>query len=174
MAKTGNGHTELEQDLVPQRSFLRKAMRLIPGVGFIDYISSGDAYTDLRSNKIKSNNILFAHLTGAILAGTYLALSWGFDSLNPTKWSEPIRRNRQTLQQQQVKNQRAYDDLYNQLFGTNGLADVDGDGRVSYTEKMDYFDRTGCLQYGVGPVQITRKPRTNDLQKAIDSYRTEK
>ena len=78
---------------------------------------------------------------------------------NPMKQSEAFTQQRQ---ERQLEERQNYEQNWNKLFGIDGIADVNRDGRVDPKEYADAMRRTGFPQ-----------PGSNDLEKAIASYEAE-
>jgi hypothetical protein len=158
-----------ETQIQPRRSLLRRMARLIPFFGFYDYVSSGDYTNENKTSQNKANIKAGLHISNVaispLLAIGYFAISTALREYNPLKWREANR--------EQQEHQRVYSDLSNQLFGENGLADVDKDGVVSFNERIDTLTRAGCINHDVENISI-RQATTSDLQRAVDSYKGEK
>jgi len=142
----------------PKRSFLRKTMRGIPLVGLVDYVVSGDAG---RDGRMGMNIRLVKHLANSVVTPVVLTLLYLTANYDGPTISDAHAAMEQKYRKQQTNSQRVYDDLCDQLFGTNGLADVNTNGVVEPRELLDAFSRCGML----------RLPSESDLRRGIDSYK---
>lgn len=75
--------------------------------------------------------------------------------------------------EERLRGLETYCILYGQVFGNNGLADVNADGRISFIEKVDAYERANSLSHWSGHISF-HEPSIEGLKKAIESYESER
>ena len=60
--------------------------------------------------------------------------------------------------------------LYNKIFGDNGYADLNHNGKISLVEKIDAYQRMGFNEDELLEERPFPKPNVNQLEKAVQSY----
>ncbi len=149
-------------------------VKWVPPINLLRYMSNGQI-EDRRNGKSDGSIILkgFGHLAYTMVTGCALAL-WGMGvyetgEVNPVTQRQVILQRIEDAEQEQRDYQRELSNLNDKLFGVDGLADTNHDGKVNVVERAEAYRRMGLEEQ----VQF---PNTNkdDLEKAVRSYEPSK
>jgi len=114
----------------------------------------------------------------ALVAPAVLLGSWSIKGVRTGEWNlrTQIQSNIQKNDKIEVEEKRKRA-LYHDVFGKGGLADVDGNGELSYHEMRVACNRAGLKSRGTGALgqaRIYYSASVENLEKAVESYEAEK
>lgn len=143
-----------------------KILNKLPIISMVDYECEGskkDRKRGLSENMILAKKVGHLAYTGGII----LALTvYGINAYITGEFR--LSKQRKVVEQMHLtseQNKKIYNGLENKLFGERGLADLDNNGKISASEKVNAYERRG-----VNPTIYFSGVDATKLKKAIQSY----
>ena len=143
--------------------------KYLPICSYMNYVFERSKEGNADNQNLGEVGHLFYALVFTALASAYWSIGVGTKEWNPIKQPGAlIQKKTESVQKSEAEKSR-YNELMNQMFlGENPLADVDGDGLVSISERFEATRRMGLE----GEVEFPR-PSINALNIGVESYRSE-
>jgi len=169
-----------------EEGIFKRILKSLPGVSLVNLM-----HMNFKGDKDPKILEVLGHTFYAALSFAGIALyslnTIESGELNPFKQNQAIVEQRiqrdnesQRREGARVFQSREYwkkhEELWNELFSPNGLANKNGDRVIDLSEKVDAWQRMGLIKPGEPVIEGDYKfpvPSVEDLERATESYRGE-
>ncbi len=145
-------------------------IKWVPPINILTY-GGNEMYDDRKKGKSEMSIFLksFAHLGYAMIGSGALFL-WGAGAyltgeINPNKAAQVLQHKREQVELEKRDYQVQLNNFNDRVFGVNGLADINKDGKVDFNERAEAYRRMGLEEQVLFP-----NANKDDLEKAVRSY----
>lgn len=140
------------------KNIAKKVVSVLPvGSGMMYELDRSNKSIKERERGIKYICKSLLHASYTVVAGVYLIAGGVFDCWTPNQYKQVFEKLKtETTQRKEYKQK---------LFGVNGYADKDGDGKINSSERFEVYEKAGLED------RISfRELSLEDLERAVKSY----